>query len=527
MSDLNDSGRDFSRWRFVVFVLVICLYLSGMNPHWRISPDSGRYLTMARQLAEGKGYEYCGMSQYGIPPGLPALYAALFRMSAFDFSVESVTSALTVVNAAGAAFGILGVFAAYLLVRDMSGRGPALVTAAIVAVSRYYFGNAFDALTDVPYCAVSWAAIWLVSRRESIGVVGGIAAAALLAACVLLRAVGLALVAAVAVPAVVRLFSSEAGVRRAALARLAVALPAWGVLAFFAAAYVSAANNAAFSYYSAHVAGRPAWEVLSTASRDGLRFGAFLFKLIAGCSSVLGLWMPLAALIVTGAMAAWRRRHRIIVLYCLFYLGLVATIPDDLGLEVRITIPLLAPVCMLAWEGLKSLGSALESKAATGRLVRVRRACCVIAVTAIVCINLGNDAKLLAENLSPDFYANYARGKWADYVALGRHAASLGRTGRVMAAGWGPVRMLADWEAVRPLYRVAENELPPETLKAYLKNNDIRTAIEDTDHPDDASATRQALAKSGAFKWKELASFGRLVVYSIEEEGPPGRSGPE
>src|SRR4051812_49038531 len=44
--------------RRVFLVGVLALYFLGFNGQWRLEPDSALYLTIGRNLAEGRGYTY-------------------------------------------------------------------------------------------------------------------------------------------------------------------------------------------------------------------------------------------------------------------------------------------------------------------------------------------------------------------------------------------------------------------------------------------------------------------------------------
>src|SRR5687768_2078575 len=68
------------RHRVKLFILMGLLYLAGFNGQWRPEPDSGLYLTIGRNLASGEGYTYHGHSHRLVFPGLPLIFAGLFRV---------------------------------------------------------------------------------------------------------------------------------------------------------------------------------------------------------------------------------------------------------------------------------------------------------------------------------------------------------------------------------------------------------------------------------------------------------------
>ena len=64
------------RLRKPLFVAIAAAYLLGFNGQWRMGPDSGLYLNLARSLASGNGYTYHGIRQETVYPGFPLALAA-------------------------------------------------------------------------------------------------------------------------------------------------------------------------------------------------------------------------------------------------------------------------------------------------------------------------------------------------------------------------------------------------------------------------------------------------------------------
>ncbi len=70
----------FDRWRKPLFVFVLVMYLIGFNGQWRMEPDSALYLSIGRNLAEGRGYTYHGRVDRLAYPGMPWVHAMFFKM---------------------------------------------------------------------------------------------------------------------------------------------------------------------------------------------------------------------------------------------------------------------------------------------------------------------------------------------------------------------------------------------------------------------------------------------------------------
>src|SRR5215207_5650677 len=72
------------RWRHWIFVAIAVLYLAGFTGKWRVAPDSGLYMSLGRNLAEGRGFVYHGETHTRYEPGLPLVIAGSIRLFGHD-----------------------------------------------------------------------------------------------------------------------------------------------------------------------------------------------------------------------------------------------------------------------------------------------------------------------------------------------------------------------------------------------------------------------------------------------------------
>ncbi|HUW58534.1 MAG TPA: hypothetical protein VMZ92_18000, partial [Planctomycetota bacterium] len=79
------------RWVCLAAMLVVALTL-GLNviPHWIPTPDSALYLSLARSLVRGEGYQADGIPHTLVLPGYPVMLAAIFRVAGEDFLVVNL-----------------------------------------------------------------------------------------------------------------------------------------------------------------------------------------------------------------------------------------------------------------------------------------------------------------------------------------------------------------------------------------------------------------------------------------------------
>ncbi len=119
------------------------LLIIGFNGQWRPGPDSAIYSTIARHLAEGRGFTH-PMGLEGVAsPGLPYLIAATFRLFGADVMWPAVT--LMFLFAAGT------LALTYLWMRLHARRGVAVIVTVLLAINSTFYRYSLDVLTDIPF----------------------------------------------------------------------------------------------------------------------------------------------------------------------------------------------------------------------------------------------------------------------------------------------------------------------------------------------------------------------------------------
>ena len=129
--------------RYKLYAALAVLYLIGFNGQWRPEPDSALYLTIGRNIASGEGYTYHGQSHTLVFPGLPLLFAALFRVFGTDSLVPHHVAML--------AMGAAALALTYRLFLLHAGRPLAVLVTVMVGVSRTFYRYNFELLTDLPF----------------------------------------------------------------------------------------------------------------------------------------------------------------------------------------------------------------------------------------------------------------------------------------------------------------------------------------------------------------------------------------
>jgi hypothetical protein len=133
----------FDSRRKLIFVLIAITYLLGFNGQWRMGPDSGLYLNLARSLETGQGYVLQGVHHQTVYPGLPLALAGLLRISH-----GHVIFAADLLILACALASLALVYRLVLLAYD---RPTAVIIVSSVAFNHEFFRYSFEILTDMPF----------------------------------------------------------------------------------------------------------------------------------------------------------------------------------------------------------------------------------------------------------------------------------------------------------------------------------------------------------------------------------------
>ncbi len=141
------ASERFAAWadrhRVLFLGAVVVLYLLGFNGRWRIEPDSALYLSIARNLAEGRGFRYLGQPNNLVYPGLPWLVAGTFELFG--------SAALWPANLLMMLSGLATLGLVYRTFRLHAGRPVAVVVTLGTALTFTFYRYAYQIMTDMPF----------------------------------------------------------------------------------------------------------------------------------------------------------------------------------------------------------------------------------------------------------------------------------------------------------------------------------------------------------------------------------------
>jgi hypothetical protein len=358
-------------------------------------PDSSTYVVLAENLAEGRGYVFDDRPHTRFPPGLPMLLAAWSSVG--NGSYASAVRLMPI-------FGLVGLLASFFLIKRLESWPVAMLACLWLATSPEYFRLATRYIwSDLPYFALAALTLLLAdhlrqgSGRSRVAIAAGLALA--MAAAVIMRSAGIALIAAFGASIVHTWRAMDRRARAGLLAAvtLAVLVQAWWSNWTRSREVVEYAGAYMQSYGAQFLLKDPQEPELGVAGIADLagRVGYFASAQLTRFTQLLiplpwvdVLWFsPLvlvpAFLLIVGIGSSFRRgRWPLVAWYVLAYLSLYSLWPFDEG--ARFMLPIFPLMFLFAWRGLRVALDWLQLQPTPGQRRLVLLALAVITVTAVL-----------------------------------------------------------------------------------------------------------------------------------------------
>jgi len=128
------------RWLFACLAVI---YLFGFTGQWRMEPDAALFLSLGRNLADGRGYTYLGRHHSLAYPGLPGLWAITFKIFGDGSLLPQHIIMMMLIFAALAV--------EYRLFFLYAGRPTAVIITLGTGLTKTFFRYAYELRSDVPY----------------------------------------------------------------------------------------------------------------------------------------------------------------------------------------------------------------------------------------------------------------------------------------------------------------------------------------------------------------------------------------
>lgn len=391
---LRRTFAHFFSWRRLAVVLIFAalMYSLIVNNSWRVTSDSALYMSLGRSLTEGRGYQFNFETHTVVPPGYPALIAAIKHVCGTGFLQLRIAHALM-----AWACGLI----AFLALRRLYGRDIAFVVFLLFVLSRSLFDRSAYFLSDVPFALVTWSSLLLVvhaaqaARHRTLWI---LPAALALGICPLMRINGFAVApaAAIALAFTWRKENWRGPTRAAAMLLISLAIPA----AWLIWAHVTR-DPAQQTYLGQALARVPLTQLPAIYLDIMLRYPLTIGEAIFGfpdVPAVIGYAITFCILI--GCAGEIRRRQLLLpALVLLQMAGLCLSAPGD-----RYLVPILPALYLLALIGIAAIAAYLKAWAAqpchaktssptTPPPAPQRRRWLIIACAVVLAINVGRDFK--------------------------------------------------------------------------------------------------------------------------------------
>jgi hypothetical protein len=345
---LAGFNRQPRRW----LVLLALLLTVQVSPYWYPTPDASAYLSIARNLAAGRGLANLGSRQLYLAPGYSVLISPAFWVSPKPFLL------LSVLHWALAVTFMVGVY------RWVRGRFPeaAVLLTALAVINVEVLALYRRTLSEAAFMVLL---IWLIAllqdladtaRRPKLGKV--FLAAFLMAALACIRQAGLTVAAGFGCVMLLAAWKRRQPWTRSVGIILAVGVPAGGMVATLALYDRAMAQTSGFPTYLDHLVD----PTLSRAGQvaEGLRLrlaevGRLTIPGMFKAYGKRGEWLngnmavygPLFALVLAGGVGLVRRRMDVLALTFPFYLGLYVVWPFDQA--TRFLVPMVPLLWACLW----------------------------------------------------------------------------------------------------------------------------------------------------------------------------------
>jgi hypothetical protein len=151
---LQRLARWAERRRALLLLVGIAVYAAGYTPHWRIDPDGGDYLLIARSIAEGRGFAHPLGLHLSVPPGFPYLLAGVVRAfgtELIDTGATAHLQAMWAINAVLLLIGLGNLALAYWLFCLHGGRLTAVAATVLLGLAETYYSHVLVPLADLPF----------------------------------------------------------------------------------------------------------------------------------------------------------------------------------------------------------------------------------------------------------------------------------------------------------------------------------------------------------------------------------------
>jgi len=411
--------RRIRRGVLVTAVLLAGLYLVGLTGRWWPTNDSALYLGLGRSLAAGQGYRFNDAPCTSVAPGLPLALAGLFRIFGEGFRAPNVLMALS---------GLAAVAMVYLVIARTATPLTAWCVSACTGFSYLFYLNAHRVLTDAPFAALFWAALYAAMRFLRGRGSWAILAALLAGAGVLVRVPDMILLGLAA--AGLLLDRPPPGGRlRSVAAAAALLLPAAALAAgLYVLARASAAETPPYVFYFLRYLRLEAGKKFLDFGVGLIRLPSVFIELLTGQKGVVLDQLGALGLLVAGIglVRLWRGGHRTAGVLAAGYPLALLILASARSVHGRYLLPVQPVLLCALFEGTGAIAEWAARKRGSHRPTRAAAVSwCVLSAAILVC----NAPRVLRNAFyyshlggGGEYYAVVRDGRYAELIDLAETA---------------------------------------------------------------------------------------------------------
>ncbi|MFA6133630.1 MAG: glycosyltransferase family 39 protein [Phycisphaerae bacterium] len=499
---LEAVSRRVKPWRWGLAGAILVIYLFSISRFWWIGPDSGLYLNLARQLAEGHGYALAGIPHVFVPPGFPLLLAGLMKLGA----------GAGIMNAVLCLLGLATIFVVYQALRQMVHANWAMILTACCALLNETVQRSGELLSDMPFMLIVWVALWLYLRGlrgQKPDRRGWEIASLLLPASCAFRVAGIPLVVGIAIGL---LLSAPKGVRLRAAINAAIVLAGLAVGAAAAISYVHANATPGAATYAQPMANITTGylskeKIIELLQHLGFAVGQLSRLLIAQRLPLILCLVVWVTPIIIGMVRSVRTVRILASVAIVCYVGglCIATAAP----RTRYLLPILPLLLMLWCDGLGWI--LLRIKAFRNR--EAFDGAILISLAILVLFNLPVVGRMIYERHRRDAFSLQQKGRWKDDIAVAGFLSATPSAGYVYAAQ--PIAWLANVESPMVAASLQQASPQPEELRKLFTHWRLAYAVIDSREPTPLSQAMEAMLS----RYKPVFAAGTLKVYAVHPDG--------
>lgn len=330
------------------------VHLVGVIGKWWPTPDSALYLSLARSLAAGEGYQFNGEPSNVVGPGFPVMLAGIRLLPG------AIGHGFVLPNLLVALCGLGVLWLVYVCVARLSDRRSALAVVLVMGLSYRFYQNSHRIISDMPTMLAVWAMLYAALRYQSGRWAWLVPAGAMATVAIAIRIPIALVVGPIAVGIALDRSAATRKGRRLIVAGviLLLAVAAWQ--GWMAMAARIAPDTPGYTLPFAGDGTIVGWLKVAFAACLNLivsmpaaahNLMESMAEYLTGQELIWPIGLPAVAMVVVGMVAAWRTGRRLAPTVIVLYLAGTVLATGEWAIRERYMLPCLPIFLLTMFEG--------------------------------------------------------------------------------------------------------------------------------------------------------------------------------